>query len=204
VVLEKTTGPGYYGTNEFRYDVVKDLILHKGEMIFFEIVGWVNSGQPIMPPHQVDKTNLKEIREAYGDTIHYTYGCPEGEHRIYVYKIVNVNPDGVVTELPWPQMAARCAQLGLPHVPLLFGPTTLSHLAHIHDCEGHEALRRTVEQLTEGPSTLSAAQIREGVVIRTESQVGIGHIKNKQWAFGVLEGFWKEKNEESVDIEEAS
>jgi hypothetical protein len=204
VTLEKTTGPGFYGTNEFRYNVVKDLSLHKGEVLMFEIVGWVNDQTPIMPPHVVDKTSLKDIRERYGDTIEYTYGCPRGEHRIYVYKIVHVNEDGVVYELPWPQVVARCSELGLPHVPLLFGPTTLSSLAHIHACTGHEALRRTVEQLTEGESTLSAAQIREGVVIRCESRQGVTHVKNKQWAFGVLEGFWKEKNEETVDLEEAS
>lgn len=204
VILEKTSGAGWYGTNEFRYDVVQNLTLHKGEILYFEIVGWVNESTPVMPPHKVDKTNLKDILQRYGDTIEYTYGCPRGEHRIYIYKIVRVNEDGVAYELPWPQVVSRCRELGIPHVPLLFGPTTLAHLAHIHDCDGHEALRRTVEQLTEGESTLSSAQIREGVVVRVESPAGIGHIKNKQWAFGVLEGFWKEKNEDSVDPEEAA
>ncbi len=203
-VIIDDSKPGYYGTNAFRHDVIEGLTLHKGEMLFFEIVGWVSENSPIMPPHAVDKTNLKDIQQKYGNTINYTYGCPNGTHRIYVYKIANVNPDGVVYELPWTQVVTRCRELGLPHVPLLFGPTTLTHLAHIHACDGHEALRRTVEQLTEGESTLSSAQIREGVVVRTESTQGIGHIKNKQFAFGVLEGFWKEKNEEAIDPEEAA
>ncbi len=203
VVLEKTVGEGYYGTNEFRYKAVEGVTLHKGEILYFEIVGWVNDEKPIMPPHTVEKGQLKDISAKYGNTIEYTYGCPKGESRIYVYKIVNINEDGVAQEVSYPRMVARCMELGLPTVPLLYGPATLAQLAYMHSCDGKEALRKTVELLTEGESTLNPAQIREGVVIRVESLTGIGHIKNKQFAFGVLEGFWKEQ-EENVDLEEVS
>lgn len=204
-VILKPADPGWYGTNDFRYAVVAGLEkrLHKGEILYFEIVGWVNDTLPIMPPHRVDTTSLKDIRECYGDTIEYTYGCPQGVQRLYVYSIVHVNEDGIVRELSWPQVVARCHELGVSHVPVLFGPTTLAHLAHIHDCPGHEALRRTVESLVEGPSTLSPAQIREGVVVRSESSHGTTYAKSKQWAFGVLEGYWKEQAE-SVDLEDVS
>ena len=193
VILEKTTGAGYYGTNDFRYDVVKDLQLHKGEVLYFEIVGYVQGSQTIMPPHDVSKTGLKALQERYGPQIAYTYGCPEGVHRAYVYKIVNVNVDGVARELPWPQVVARCGELGLVHVPLLAGPLVMRGLD----------LRALVEGLTEGSSVLNALQIREGVVLRAESSRGVLHIKNKQWAFGVLEGYLAEKDT-FVDPEDVS
>ena len=183
--------------------MVQGVTLHKGEILYFEIVGYVHDSTPIMPPHNVAKTGLKDIQKQYGDTINYTYGCPTGTHRLYVYKIVNVNEDGVAWELPWPQVVSRCSELGLPHVPLLMGPKTLTELAHIWQDSPQKALRRAVEALTEGSSTLDPTQIREGVVVRIESPRGISHIKNKQWAFGVLEGFWKEQ-EDTVDPEDVS
>lgn len=194
VILERTTGEGYYGTNSFRYDVVNNISLHKGEVLFFEIVGYVQGNQPIMPPQDIAATKLYDVQKQYGDKMHYTYGCPEGTHRMYVYKIAMVNVDGVVNELSWLDMVRRCGELGLAHVPLLRGPLAYT---------GNEPLRQLVEELTEGPSTLSPTQIREGVVVRVESKVGTTHIKNKQWAFGVLEGFWKEK-EDNVDPEDVA
>jgi len=199
----KDSNGGFYGTNNFRHEVTAGLSLHKGEIIFFEIVGWVNDGTPIMPPHDVTKTGLKDIQKTYGDKIEYIYGQPVGTRKIYVYAIKNVNEDGILVELSWQAMVGRCNQLGLSHVPLLWGPTTLGHLAHIHSCDGREALRRQVELLTDGPSILSTAQIREGVVVRVESKDGVSQLKQKQFAFGVLEGFWKEQ-EEAIDLEEIS
>ena len=238
VILEKAPGPGWYGTNDFRYGVVKDLTLHKGEIIYFEIVGWVNNGVPckehewtenypeaaveqgfrvgvqlgcskcsqpvpIMPPHDTTKTGLKDLRTRYGDQIQYTYGCEPGTRKLFCYKIVRVNEDGMAWELSWPQVVSRCRELGIPTVPMLFGPTTLGHLGHLHSCEGHEALRKTVESLTDGASTLNPTQIREGVVLRVESTQGIQYIKNKSHAFGVLEGYIKEQDS-YVDLEEIS
>lgn len=203
VELHEAAGPGWYGSNDFRYRAVEGLSLKKGEVLYFEIVGWVAPDRPIMPAHDVTKTGLKDIRKQYGDRIEYTYGCPNGEARVYVYKILNVNEDGEALELSWPQLVARCGELGVAHVPLLFGPTTLNHLGYVYESEKPQALRKLVEMLTEGPSTLNPAQIREGVVVRCESSRGISHIKNKQFAFGVLEGFWKEQ-EDSVDLEEIS
>lgn len=205
VILDtaKDTGGGWYGTNDFRHKAVEGLSLAKGEVLYFEIVGWVAPARPVMPAHDVSSTNLKDIRRQYGDTMHYTYGCPNGLSKLYVYKILNVNPDGVSRELSFPQMVARCGELGVAHVPLLAGPYTLGHLAYTWELPGKEALRKTVEIYTEGSSTLDHTQIREGVVVRVESTSGTSHIKNKQWAFGVLEGFWKEQDD-SVDLEEVS
>ena len=205
IILEKTTGAGWYGTNDFRYDVIQGITLAKGEVLYFEIVGYVSGNTPIMPPHNVVKTGLKDIRKQYGDQINYTYGCPEGVHRMYVYSIVNVNEDGMAWELPWPQVVARCLQLGLETVPLLAGPYTMGHLAHVWQDTPHNALRKAVEALTEGPSTLDPTQIQEGVVVRVEASGsgGTTYVKNKSHVFGILEGYLAEDNA-FVDPEDVS
>ena len=209
VILEKTTGEGYYGTNDFRYDVVKDLQLHKGEVLYFEIVGFVNGATPIMQAQDVESTGLKDIKERYGPKMAYTYGCPEGEHRLYVYKITQVNEDGVLFELPWPQVRRRCRELGLQTVPqLIDGPLTLDVCQAAAQMEGYnvtqyEALRILVDSLMDGPSTLDERHIREGVVVRVESSYGTQYLKAKSNTFGILEGYLKEKDD-FVDLEEAA
>lgn len=205
VIIEKSDQRNnWYGTDEFRYNLTKDIRLHKGEVLYFEIVGWANEATSIMPPHDVTKTGLKEIRAQYGDQIHYTYGCPQGICRLYVYKIVIVNEDGVAWELSWPDVVRRCGELGLVHVPRLQGPLTPAMFAELDGtATWRDRLREEVEMLTEGASVLSPTQIREGVVIRVESRQGITHIKNKQWVFGVLEGYLSE-DEGFVDPEEAA
>lgn len=191
VILQRTDSRNsWYGTDDFRLGHTKNLALRKAECIYFEIVGYVHGSTPIMPAHDVTKTGLKDIFKTYGPTIHYTYGCPEGESRIYVYRICQLNEDGLGVDLSWPQLVARCAELGLAHVPLLAGPLTKVSLSSTWpDLGFHDAVRRTVEMLTDGPSTLNPAQIREGVVVRIESKIGTAQLKNKSHAFGVLEGY---------------
>lgn len=60
-----------------------------------------------------------------------------------------------------------------------------------------------VEELTDGPSVLDPTHIREGIVLRVESNQGIEHIKNKSWWFGVLEGYIK-SDDSYIDLEESS
>lgn len=192
VILEKTQGPGFYGTNDFRYDVVRNITLHKGEVLYFEIVGDVIEGQPIMPSQ--DTTKVKGLDKLYGKRMSYTYGCQPGEHRMYVYKIIQVNEDGKEIELTWTQMRRRCMELGLKTVPLL---------ARVF-YKDIDQLRKLVDEHTDATlgSKLDSRHIREGVVIRVETEEGpITHVKNKSWEFGVLEGYIKERDT-YVDLEE--
>lgn len=198
VILEKTSGPGYYGTNDFRYRAVEGVTLHKGEVIYFEIVGNVTredgSIRPIMDPQPVPD-ELKSLRKQYGDFMYYSYGVPHGLCDSYVYKILHVNEDGVTTDMPWTHVKARCAELGLKHVPELMGPRVMY--------DAGELLPEIVALLTEGPSTLDSGHIREGCVVRVESTRGIDYIKNKSWTFGVLEGYIKDLDS-YVDTEESA
>lgn len=173
----------WYGSDEFRYNLTRDIELHKGEVLYFEIVGWANEQTPIMPTHDVTTTGLKDIRAEYGDTIEYAYGCPQGTCRMYVYKILHVDQDGHTRELTWHEVAKRCRELGLAHVPVVGGP-------FIHTDADYT--RVVVERFTEGASLLNLQQIREGVVMRAEGPLGITYAKNKSFAFKVLEGIVKE------------
>lgn len=192
VTLEHTEGPGFYGTNDFRYDVVRDIQLRKGEVLFFEIVGYVNSESMIMPAQDTTKLKDKEVEKAYGKRMAYTYGCQPGEHKIYVYKILQLNEDGQGVELTWTQMVGRCYELGLETVPLLEAPMAVVSM---------EDVKKSVEVLMNGPSALDWRHIREGVVVRIESPQGIQHVKAKSFEFGVLEGYIKEKDD-YIDTEE--
>lgn len=227
VILEKSTGGGYYGTNEFRYNAIEGVELHKGEVLYFEIIGefvrertWIDvNGKEvkesytvaIMPPHPI-KSEMKDVRKAYGEQMRYRYGLDDGQTDIYVYKIVRMNEDGIGVDLSWPQVVARCSELGLKHVPLLAGPFSLSVRYPSHWDDGvyyadpvirSYEIEKEVNDLTEGKSTLDVSHIREGIVLRVESSRGIEYIKNKSWLFGVLEGYIKD-NTEYVDMEEIS
>lgn len=195
VILEKTIGLGYYGTNEFRYKAIENISLHKGEVLYFEIVGWVGD-RPIMEPHPI-KDEVKSLRKTFGETMTYKYGLLQGSCDIYVYRIVHINEDGVVIDLSWPQVTARCKELGLKTVPLLVA------LMGQGGEDSQNALRTAVEAATEGKSTLDESHIREGCVLRVEAPDGTSYIKNKSWYFGVLEGYIKD-SEDYIDTEEAS
>lgn len=203
VILEKTTGAGWYGTNEFRYGAVEGITLHKGEILYFEIVGFYKTQgdkdghfhyRPIMDPQPI--LDLKDLKKTYGELMTYSYGLKYGEADIYVYKIVRINEDGNAIDLGWNAVKARCKELGLKHVPELAGP-------FIHKLDRDDPTDTLVEALTLGPSTLDATHIREGVVLRTEAPEGVDYVKNKSWEFGVLEGYIKD-SDTYVDTEEAS
>lgn len=211
VILEKTSGEGYYGTNEFRYKAIEGVELHKGEVVYFEIVGYVGD-RAIMDPQPI-KEELKHLRKMYGEQMVYKYGLSQGESTIYVYKIIRMNEDGLGIDLTWPQVQARCRELGLKTVPQLAGPLALemNYPDHWDDGVYYEDermthvfnLRKEVEGLTEGVSTLDNGHMREGCVLRVESDRGIDYIKNKSWNFGILEGYIKD-SDTYVDTEEAS
>lgn len=195
VTLSDADNGGYYGTNQFRYDVTQNISLKKGEILYFEIVGYVNETMPVMTPQPIDKKSLKEVEKEYGSVMTYTYGCAPGEHRMYVYRIAQVNEDGNEFDLPWPQVLQRCKELGLEPVPTFAGPIVYNG--------DTQALEKLVNDLTDGKSTLDSRHIREGVVLRVESEHGTRYYKNKSFTFGVLEGYIKDQDG-AVDLEEAA
>lgn len=193
---------GYYSDESFRTHAIQGIQgnLHKGEVIYFELVGYTTDGASIMPSVNTDVLKDKHISKTYGKTMTYTYGTVPGECRLYVYRIAHTNEDGVLIELPWVQVKARCKELGVNHVPEMNVDPIVWH----HGWQGNkDVLDEIISDLMEGPSTLDDRHIREGVVLRIESEEGTEFVKSKSFTFGVLEGYIKEKDD-YVDMEEAS
>jgi hypothetical protein len=200
VVLDDTkraAGTSYYGNEQFRLDTVAGIELYEGEILYYEIVGYCGFGKPIMAPQPVKD---KELQKTYGPEMAYTYGNVDGLCSIYVYRITRTSPEGVVTELSWNQVKQRCNELGIKYVPEL----EQYWFSRSHELGSPEySLEYLVNYHTDGPSTLDSNHIREGVVVRVESEHGTNWYKNKSFDFGVLEGYIKDDNN-YVDVEEAS
>lgn len=177
---------GFYGSEEFRWLATRSLVgqLKRDEIIYGEVVGYVDSVRPIMAP-QVTK-ELPEIRERFGDIVTYSYGCEPGQCKFFVYRIVQ---SGV--ELSWPQVKGRCHELGIDHVPELG-----SYIA-VDDGEA----RFTGQEWLH--SILDNRHPEEGVVYRIENEHGTTFLKDKTFVFGVLEGYLKTKDD-YVDLEEVA
>ena len=154
-VLEDYEG-GFYGSNKFReqYHELFRGKLHKGETIYYEIVGFTDTGSPIMGTCNNRKLNDKEFIKQYGEETTFSYGCDprsieeqEGflaedigcglidyescvkpQSDIYVYRMTMTNPDGEVVEYTPDFMRYRCEQMGVKTV-LVFAKATI-------DCEG--------------------------------------------------------------------
>ena len=187
---------GYYNDNDFRlkyHDAFKD-ILHKGETIYYEIIGWVGQNNSIMPTCDNRKTKDPEFIKKYGDVTTFKYGCVNGTNDIYVYRISLSNEDGYEVDYSWDTVKQRCKELLVKHVPEL---TT----KFIYDGD-KDKLIKLVDTLVEGESTLDPSHIREGIVLKMEDGNRFKAWKHKSFEFKVLEGIIKEK-EDIIDIEEA-
>ena len=143
VVLDAAHDGGFYSDNAFRRAMEKKFIgkLHKGEVVYYEIVGFVNENTPIMASCVNSKVKDKEFTKQYGEETVFSYGCDptggwEEDHyrsapdvldfdcfvapkcEVYVYRMTQVNEDGDVVEMSPSQMRLRCEQMGVKCVPV--------------------------------------------------------------------------------------
>ncbi len=208
---EDRVGTSYYGTDDFRHRMTHDLDLRKGETVYGEIVGWygMDTGSTIMGAQ--DTKGLKEVAKQYGPKMVYVYGCAPGICEFWVYRITMTNEDGEVEELSFPRVQQRAVELGLKCVPLLKVYVMLDTDRDTRDPKlSHVLLQQTVDGIVNGstgqealPSTVDPSHIREGVVVRYESEYGTGWLKHKSFVFGTLEGYIK-SDDNYVDLEEVS
>ena len=149
-ILEDYEG-GYYGSNEFREQHSKTFEgkLWKGETVYYEVVGFTNTGTPIMADASNKKVNDKEFVKQYGETTTFSYGCtPTKEYKpltdgagyevyaeliskqsdIYVYRMTMTNEDGDVVEYTPDFMRYRCEQMGVKCVPVMWKGTIPENL----------------------------------------------------------------------------
>jgi len=191
-VILKNYDNGFYGNDNFRkewHDFFIDK-LHKGETIYYEIVGYVNENTTIMPECNNKKTKDKEFIKQYGETTRFTYGCGVGQNDIYVYRMTKTDEDGRVVEYPWYLVKLRCEQMGVKHVPefgkfIFFDVNNLMEIAN---------------GFIDGVDPIGKTHIREGIVVRVDNKEKFTAFKHKSFMFKLLEGIIKA--DDVLDMEE--
>ena len=167
--------------------------LRRGEVVYYELVGYDTSGRTIMPEHGYDTTDLPDgevakLSTEYGGAIRYTYTCKPGESQAYIYRITMDGKD-----LHVQQVFDRTLALGVPLVPIIWigcsDDFTMDH----------------ANELTRGPTLLGSTCIKEGICVREETDDGdvVRTLKHKSWIFCALEGI-RRNDPDYIDPEEAS
>ena len=217
VVLENYEG-GFYGDNAFREQHSKTFEgkLWKGETVYYEVVGFTTSGQPIMSTANNSKLNDKEFIKQYGKETVFSYGCypsiPFGDKAnqsaIYVYRMTMTNPDGEVVEYTPDFMRYRCEQMAVKTVPV-FVKDIIPHYTTLPDSVGSpqatdagQYVMELAEKFYDGPDPIGKTHVREGVVVRIINRPKFCAYKHKNFSFKVLEGIIKD-TAAAPDMEEA-
>lgn len=156
--------------------------LHKGETVYMEIVGYTPSGEEIQKK--------------------YDYGCKQGEHKVFIYRITQTNVDGIATELPWHQVKQRSKEIGFDVTPEifygragdLFGIDENTHWNqnflqkmyenYVYDQRSQFCMNKVPE---------------EGVVVRVERGDGIENFKLKAFSFLQHETKMLDKGEQDLE-----
>ena len=221
---------GFYGSDKFREPHAKlfEGKLWKGEEVFYEVVGFTDTGIPIMPQVSNKKTNDKEFIKQYGETTTFSYGCdcaeqawredrgqdPDKPHSdIYVYRMTMTNEDGEVVEYTPDFMRYRCEQMGVKTVPVLWKgiiPTKIPVIGtsdemgapELKEIDAGEYIKFKAEEYYDGPDPIGKTHVREGVVCRILNRPKFTAYKHKNFSFKVIEGIAK-NDAEAPDIEEA-
>ena len=221
---------GFYGSDKFREPHAKSFEgkLWKGEEVFYEVVGFTDTGIPIMPQVSNKKTNDKEFIKQYGETTTFSYGCDCAEQAwredrgqdpdkpqsdIYVYRMTMTNEDGEVVEYTPDFMRYRCEQMGVKTVPVLWKgiiPTKIPVIGtsdemgapELKEIDAGEYIKFKAEEYYDGPDPIGKTHVREGVVCRILNRPKFTAYKHKNFSFKVIEGIAK-NDAEAPDIEEA-
>ena len=214
---------GFYGSDKFREPHAKSFEgkLWKGEEVFYEVVGFTDTGIPIMPQVSNKKTNDKEFIKQYGETTTFSYGCDCAEQAwredrgqdpdkpqsdIYIYRMTMTNEDGEVVEYTPDFMRYRCEQMGVKTVPVLWKGTIPKYVDDDASKDiGFTAgswIEEIAEKYYDGPDPIGKTHVREGVVCRILNRPKFTAYKHKNFSFKVIEGIAK-NDAEMPDIEEA-
>lgn len=215
---------GFYGSNAFRMPHAEQFRgkLWKGETVYYEVVGFTNTGAPIMATCDNKKLNDKEFVKQYGKSTVFSYGCSPtvlvcddtdgrnqkvvGQSDIYVYRMTMTNEDGNVVEYTPDFMRYRCEQMGVKTVPVFWKGTIPAHTADEAAIRlGQDAgawIKAKAEEFYDGPDPIGKTHVREGVVVRIINKPKFCAYKHKNWYFKALEGIIKVEAD-APDMEEA-
>lgn len=168
-VLDDFEEGGFYGSNSFREKSAKffEGKLHKGEAVYYEVVGFTDGGRPIMGDVDNKKLNDKEFVKQYGDITRFSYGCdPDGlktmygrddeghfalEKKVpvndfYVYRMTMTNEDGDVVEYTPDYMRYRCEQMGCKAVISFWKGYIPENLPIIYEFENFDEVGKGHQQ----------------------------------------------------------
>lgn len=223
-VLKSFEG-GFYGSNAFREPHAKmfEGKLWKGETVYYEVVGFTDTGAPIMATCNNKKLNDKEFTKLYGETTVFSYGCePDGatqeyneadesvtfvsapQSDVYVYRMTMTNEDGDTVEYTPDFMRYRCELMGVKCVPVLWSGRIPQNPGSKDDptISAGEWIKNVAERYYDGPDPIGKTHVREGVVVRILNRPTFAAYKHKNFSFKVLEGIIKE-SADAPDMEEA-
>lgn len=223
-VLKSFEG-GFYGSNAFREPHAKmfEGKLWKGETVYYEVVGFTDTGAPIMATCSNKKLNDKEFTKLYGETTVFSYGCePDGatqeyneadesvtfvsapQSDVYVYRMTMTNEDGDTVEYTPDFMRYRCELMGVKCVPVLWSGRIPQNPGSKDDptISAGEWIKNVAERYYDGPDPIGKTHVREGVVVRILNRPTFAAYKHKNFSFKVLEGIIKE-SADAPDMEEA-
>ena len=213
---------GFYGNDHFREQHANffEGKLWKGETVYYEVVGFIDNGTPIMAKCENKKLNDKEFVKQYGEETVFSYGChPNGwtsddggynlghcepQSAIYVYRMTMTNEDGDTVEYTPDFMRYRCEQMGAKTVPVFWKGDIPEYPATADDdtVSPGDWIKNVAEKFYDGPDPIGKTHIREGVVCRIINRPKFAAYKHKNFAFKVLEGIIKE-TANAPDMEEA-
>lgn len=178
----------YYTSGDLWSDWAKKNLeghLNKGEAIYYELVGKTYSGEEIQGG--------------------YTYGFEEPT--CFVYRISNINPDGVEVDLSHDQMEERARELGLQVCPVFFKGTLGEFIEKYDSGQTYVDLEEPIsrifyKKLLEKPSILDSSVIEEGFCVRVEGSMRAEIYKIKSKIF--LANETKALDKGLADMEEES
>lgn len=162
--------------------------LNKGEAVYCEIIGKTYSGEAIQ----------------HG----YTYQLEKP--KVYIYRISNINEQGIEIDLSYHQMKERAFQLGIAVCPEYFygtlGDFILKHDSMILADKGIEQCLNDIfyNKLLEKPSILDNNVTEEGFCIRVDKYPKPDIYKIKSKLFLLHEGHLLDKEVVDIETTEAS
>lgn len=211
-VLDDFDG-GFYGSNAFRETHARKFEgkLRKGETVYYEVVGFTDTGAGIMGAGNNEKLG-KDFVKQYGKETIFSYGCvpvisvdsEDIQSDMYVYRMTSTNEDGEVVEYTPDFMRYRCEQMGVKCVPVFWTGFIPENPGSATDptITAGEWIKNKAELFYEGPDPVGKTHVREGVVARVINRPKFTAYKHKNFEFKVLEGIIKDVAD-APDMEEA-
>ena len=191
--LNTETGAGYYGEDIWG-EVAKEIghLIPKNWTLYGEILGYTSSGAYI----QQD----------------FDYGCEQGKHKFYVYKISVVNSDGKLIYLTDKQIEEYCEKVGLLYKDtFIYYGTVFQHLTNLRR-EGinfderdwrEKYLSWLEKEYNEKDCYMCTNKVpEEGVIIRIEKTFEYEAYKLKSKRFLLKESELQEKEVSNIEDEE--